>query len=106
MVVHDQSFKSNTILIDSVNAEKAGWIVITTDQNGKPGAVLGYAAVPAGVSNNIKINIDSSKATGTLIAVLHIDAGKIGAFEYPGPDAPVMNGSTAVMVVINDKATA
>jgi predicted lipoprotein with Yx(FWY)xxD motif len=37
------------------------------------------------------VEIDESESTKTLYAMLHTDAGKIGAFEFPnGPDAPVV----------------
>ena len=29
--------------------------------------------------------------------MLHLDAGKIGAYEFPGPDVPVKSGSEIVM---------
>ena len=103
IVVYDQSVKSNSVLVNMVNAVKPGWVVISTDQNGQLGIVLGYAAVPAGVSKDIKVNINSSKATDTLIASLHIDAGKIGTFEYPGPDVPVMNDKLVVLTVFHNK---
>lgn len=83
---------------------KPGWIVIYTDQNGQPGTVLGYAAVPAGISEDIKVTIDTAKETNKLIAMLHIDAGKIGTFEYPSPDVPVKNGNSNVMAVFNKKS--
>lgn len=105
IVINDQPIKSNTILVNMVVTQKPGWVVIFSDQNGQPGMLLGYAAVPAGTSNDVKVTIDAAKATDKMIAELHMDAGKIGNFEFPGPDLPIKNGATTVMAVFN-KATA
>ena len=105
IVISDQAIKSNSIVVSSVVTQKPGWVVIFTDVNGQPGLMLGYAAVPAGTSNDITVTIDAAKSTDKMIAELHMDAGKIGTFEFPGPDVPFKNGDTAVMAVFN-KATA
>jgi cytoskeletal protein RodZ len=101
--VHDQSVKSGTVLIDLVDSLKPGWVAIFTDNNGQPGTVLGYTAVPAGTSSDIAVKIDASKATSKMLAVLLEDAGTIGTFEYPGADQPVKNTNvnTAVMASFN-----
>ena len=103
LVVQDQAINSDSVLVNLVDAMKPGWVVIFTDENGQPGTVLGYAAVPAGISEDVKVTIDSKEATDKLIAMLHIDEGKIGTFEYPGPDEPVKNAllQENVMAVFN-----
>lgn len=101
IVVKDQKVVNNTVTIESVTAAKAGWIVIHADQNGQPGDVIGHAAVAAGKSSDVKVTIDSSKATAKLYAMLHIDAGKIGTFEFPGADEPVKDNNTVVMTPFN-----
>ena len=105
IVISDQPIKSNTVLVNMVVTQQRGWVVIFSDQNGQPGVVLGFAVVPAGTSNDVKVNIDAAKATDKMIAELHMDAGKIGTFEFPGPDMPFKNGDTNVTAVFN-KATA
>jgi hypothetical protein len=52
--------------------------------------VIGYAPVAQGVTTNLVVKIDSYTATPKLYAMLHIDAGKKGVYEFPGPDVPVM----------------
>lgn len=101
--VHDQTVQSDSVLVSLVDSMKPGWVAIFTDENGQPGTVLGYTAVPAGTSSDIKVTIDSKKATDKLIAMLLVDAGTIGTFEYPGPDEPVKNAniSTNVMAIFN-----
>jgi hypothetical protein len=101
--VENQAIKSGSVLVNMVDAMKPGWVAIFTDNNNQPGILLGYTAVPAGSSADIKVTIDTAKATDKMIAMLLLDAGKIGTFEYPGPDEPVKNAnlSTNVMAVFN-----
>ena len=101
--VDDQAVKSGSVLVNMVDAMKPGWVAIFTDKNDQPDVLLGYAAVPAGASADIKVTIDSAKATNKMIAMLLLDAGKVGTFEYPGADEPVKNANinTNVMAVFN-----
>jgi len=101
--VDNQAVKSGSILVNMVDAMQPGWVAIFTDKNDQPDILLGYMAVPAGSSADIKVTIDTAKATDKMIAMLLIDAGKTGTFEYPGPDEPVKNANinTNVMAVFN-----
>jgi hypothetical protein len=99
--VSNQSVKGGDVLISLVTAEKPGWVVVFSDQNGQPGTVLGYAAVPAGTTDNVKVTVDSGKVTSKMIAMLLVDEGTMGKFEYPDPDVPAMEGSNKVMIVFN-----
>lgn len=103
ILVDNQAIKSGTVLVNMVDAMKPGWVAIFTDKNNLPDILLGYTAVPAGSSSDLKVTIDSTKATDKMIAMLLLDAGKIGTFEYPGPDEPVKNANlnTNVMAVFN-----
>jgi hypothetical protein len=35
------------------------------------------------------VNINTAEATPELFAMLHVDKGKVGTFQFPGVDAPV-----------------
>ncbi len=71
--------------------------MIHADNNGQPGTVIGHAAVQDGVNKDVQVQIDTAQATPTLYAMLHTDAGAVGTYEFPGPDAPVqVNGQTVV----------
>lgn len=94
----DQSIVDGTVIIASVYMEVPGWLVIHTEVDGKPGPVIGYVALPAGESTNVKVTIDPAMATAKLFAMLHIDAGVAGTYEFPGDDAPVKIGEMIVMV--------
>ena len=103
IIVENQAVKSGSVLVNEVDAVKPGWVAIFTDKNDQPDVLLGYTAVQAGTTNDLKVTIDSTKATDKMIAMVLLDAGKIGTFEYPGPDTPVKNANinTNVMAVFS-----
>ncbi|MCB8923055.1 MAG: hypothetical protein H6662_15825 [Ardenticatenaceae bacterium] len=77
------------LTIDSVTAPESGWLVIHAQaEDGTAGDVLGYVPIGMGGSSGLAITIDPLEATPTLIAMLHIDAGTAGEFEFPGADMP------------------
>jgi predicted lipoprotein with Yx(FWY)xxD motif len=88
--VNDQAIENGSLKIASAVSDGQGWLVIHSQVDGKPGPILGYTALVVGDNQDVVVNIDSSKATETLYAMLHTDAGILGVFEFPdGPDAPV-----------------
>jgi LPXTG-motif cell wall-anchored protein len=96
--VSDQPVVEGSITVAKVTAGQDGWIVAHLDEGGKPGKVIGHTAVKAG--DNADVDIDLSEAVpagGKLWPMLHIDAGTIGTYEFPGPDAPVIVGGNIVM---------
>lgn len=99
----DQAVKSGMVLVSMVDSLQPGWVAIFTDDNGQPGKLLGYTAVPAGTSEDIQVKVDTGSVTPKMIAMLLTDAGQIGTFEYPGADQPVKNAgmSENVMAVFN-----
>lgn len=97
--VGDQTLvDGRTVTVRRVVARQDGWIVIHADDGGQPGAALGHAAVSAGENENVAVEIDGPAATGTLHAMLHVDAGETGQYEVPGPDAPEQNAQGQVVV--------
>ncbi len=95
--VSDQDVISGTVKIDEVVSYGPGWIVVyTANAANQPDQPIGHAAVKDGDNKNIIVPVDPAEATGTLFALLHTDVGKLGVFEYPGPDGPVMYGPQMV----------
>jgi len=88
--VSDQETDGKSVVVDKVVYDQAGWIVIHMDADGKPGPVIGWAAIEAGENMNVEVMLkepltDSAK----LWAMLHTDAGTMGQYEFPGDDVPV-----------------
>jgi hypothetical protein len=85
-----QPLEDGTITIDKVVMDQPGWVVIHADADGQPGPVIGYIEVQEGVSTEVIIQVDPEGITTLLHAMLHVDAGEEGVFEFPdGDDVPV-----------------
>jgi hypothetical protein len=95
--VEDQKLADDgTFTVPYVLATKDGWIVIHA--NDATATVLGHAPVKAGLNEGVKVKIDDpSKITPKVSAMLHIDAGTIGTYEFPGPDAPVKDSAGQII---------
>jgi predicted lipoprotein with Yx(FWY)xxD motif len=96
--VFDQALaEGDTVTIAEVIAEVPGWMVIHAQADGSPGPVLGFAPVAAGYNSDVIVEIDATGATDTLYAMLHVDAGSAGEYEFPGDDVPAMDASGSVV---------
>jgi hypothetical protein len=89
VTVSNQTVQDEQVTIATVYADQAGWIVIHADDGGAPSTVLGITAVSAGNNTNVKVGLGTDTVTEQLHAMLHIDAGLSGEYEFPGEDAPV-----------------
>jgi hypothetical protein len=96
VTVKDQTIDDARVVIADVVSAGPGWIVIHIDAKGSPGPVIGWAAVREGDNIDVTVAIDASKATPILYAMLHVDAGKVGVYEFPGADVPAMAGGKMV----------
>ena len=95
----DQPIVNKTITVANVSAGQDGWIVVHIDDGGGPGAVLGETAVKKGENPNVKVELSQDLKVGTKVwPMLHIDAGKIGTYEFPGPDAPVKGADGQIVM--------
>jgi hypothetical protein len=93
------------VMIDKITAAVDGWMVIHADKAGSVGPDIGHAAVKAGDNLNVAVTIDGKQVTAKLYAMLHIDAGVKGTYEFPGADTPVA-GATVPFNVTNFAAIA
>jgi hypothetical protein len=91
--IHDQPVMIRKVVVDEVQTSEQGWIAIYADQNGMPGQVIGYRRIIPGIFRQLEIEIDISKATVVLYAMVHKDQGNRGIFEYPGIDLPITSGN-------------
>jgi len=91
VTVGDQKASEGAVTIDEVIASQPGWLVIHATRNGGPGPVIGFSPVVVGSNPDLAVDIDLSQATGQLFAMLHVDAGQAGEYEFPGDDAPVFD---------------
>jgi predicted lipoprotein with Yx(FWY)xxD motif len=96
VTVSDQALEGDSVTIDRVMAAEPGWLVVHADNDGRPGPVVGHSAVAPGENDNVQVQIDASAATATLYAMLHVDRGTMGTYEFPGDDGPVAVGGQVV----------
>ena len=96
VTVQDQAIDDSRVVVAAVVSDGPGWIVIHANANGAPGPVIGYSAVREGANTNVTVAIDAKGATPTLFAMLHVDAGKVGVYEFPGLDVPARLNGTMV----------
>ncbi len=87
------------LVINRVQSPGDGWIVIhaASGANGEPGDVLGSAPVKAGVSTDVLVKVSS--VAPELVAMLHVDKGALGVFEFPGVDEPLLVDGKPVVSV-------
>lgn len=99
ITVTDQTLgEGNTVTVPAVTAAEDGWMVIHADADGAPGPVVGQAPVTSGENADVTVEIDPEAATETLYAMLHVDAGEAGTYEFPGDDGPVRDAEGNVVV--------
>jgi hypothetical protein len=88
VTVEDQAIENDTVVVQRAVSDGPGWIVIHADDAGQPGEVIGNAALSDGENTDVSVEIDTEMATETLYAMLHIDDGEEGTYEFPDGDPP------------------
>jgi len=96
--VSDQEVSDASVVVDKVVAAEAGWLVIHIYVGGAPGAVLGFTQVSKGENENVVVDLAVIQFTGELSAMLHVDHGEEGIYEFPGEDAPATEEENVVNV--------
>lgn len=97
--VEDQPVVDGSIVVPLVVAAQDGWIVIHTNTpENRPGPVIGHAMVMEGENEDVRVTLSSTPVAGDMLwPMLHVDAGQIGVYEFPGADTPVQVDGQVVM---------
>lgn len=75
------------------------WLVVYASEEGQRGEILGFTSLNPGVNRDLVVEVDGAQLTDTLYAVLHLDAGEVGEFEYPGgEDVPLQRNRQILQV--------
>lgn len=91
ITVADQAIQNGTVSVPLAVTNGNWWLVIhRQNPDGQMGSYIGEKLLTNGVHSNVVVNIDVTRATPVLYAMLHQDLGVIGVLEFPGPDIPVM----------------
>ena len=101
VTVGDQAITDGMVTIESVFSSGPGWLVIHAQAEGRPGPVLGYSPLVDGENSSVVVEIDESGVTPVLYAMLHMDVGVVGTYEFPGDDGPVSVDGSVVTPPFN-----
>ena len=110
ITVADQPGAKGSITVANAVAPTGAWIVVHLDDNGKPGARVGFAQIAAGTNTNVVVKLDPAIAlTDKLLVAVHADRGVTGTLEfdmmdkYNGPDQPFFVNGTEVATAVRVK---
>ena len=91
VMAYDQNYRyANAINISRVSSDGPGWVAVYASENGMSGDIIGTTHVPAGVSHSVRVDVDASRGSRTLIVKLLTDDGGT-------PGAPVTANGKEVM---------
>lgn len=103
----DQSVADGTVTAKKVMAENNGWLVVhRTDENMKPGPVVGHAPLKKGKNMDVAAILTEEVESGDMLMLMvHGEDGgmKTGIFEYSlgaKEDGPVRKDGKLVMTTV------
>ena len=109
ITVDDQSAEDGTITISETMAAQIGFVVLHRDTGENAPVVpasIGHGQVYTGANNNLVITLDEGEtleAGDKVWAMLHIDAGTIGSYDFDGSegsdDPPVFDDMQNIVMV-------
>lgn len=73
--------EATTLVVDKAQAPEDAWIVVHMNDDGMPGERVGLAAIEAGVSRNVRVELDEEMLDEVIVAI-HADKGESGEFEF------------------------
>ncbi|MBA3869101.1 MAG: hypothetical protein H0X30_08100 [Anaerolineae bacterium] len=102
VAIGDQLVLGGFVTVDSIYSEGPGFVVI---HRASDGGVVGVSQpLNAGWTYDLRINLDTTKAEAKMSAMLHVDDGAVGTYEFgtvDGKDLPVKNGADIVNTLFN-----
>src|SRR5690606_21727717 len=99
-IVFEGGLEGDTLTVAQALIDAPGWLAIHSNNEGRPGPVLGSAPLRPGVNRNIAITLDPMAAGSLVFPMLHYDTGEVGVYEFgtvEGADGPVRVAETTVV---------
>lgn len=96
---------TDELVVDRVLAPGDAWIVVHTDDNGKPGARVGLAHISKGESTDVKVDL-KDVTTAKVIVAVHADRGEKEEFDFDmmnakmSPDRPYFVDEKELALVV------
>jgi hypothetical protein len=81
---------------------RRGWLVIHGDVRGQPGPILGKMPLNVGEYTNVSVVLIVPPKSEKLWAMLHVDEGKLGLYDF-AVDGPLEQGGSVVMAPFSTK---
>lgn len=107
--VSDQSVQNNMLTIDETNMLQGGFVVLHRDTGNDAPVVpasIGHGFVQLGETNNLQITLNEGESLSSgdnIWAMLHIDNGTIGSYDFDGSDGsddpPVFDALDNIVMV-------
>ncbi|CAA9440799.1 hypothetical protein AVDCRST_MAG82-2868 [uncultured Rubrobacteraceae bacterium] len=97
--VGDRSGDGTIVTIPKAKLEGTkGWLAVHAGDGGKPGAVLGHAALKEGTNTGVRVKLDRPLGSSQrLYAVVHAEDPADGKYTFPDGDPSIVrNGKTTV----------
>lgn len=79
--VTEEQMEADELVVDRVLAPQDAWIVVHTDDNGKPGKRIGLQHIDKGESTGVKVKLEDVTTDKVIVAV-HADRLKAGEFDF------------------------
>ena len=97
--IGDRSGDGTMVTIPNAKLEGTkGWLTVRAADGGKPGAVLGHAALKEGTNTSVRVKleqpIDSSQK---LYAVVHAEDPADGKYTFPDGDPPIVRSGKTTL---------
>jgi hypothetical protein len=95
--VTDQQILENKVVVPRVIMSRPGWLVIHGDVGGQPGPILGKVLLKVGEFTDVSVALLVPPKNEKLWAMLHIDEGKKGLYDF-GVDGPLVQDGSILMM--------
>lgn len=97
IAVQNQAIENSMVVIEDVNLDKPGYVVIHKIVNSAPGAVIGNSALLDGEAHDVEVKVSGYENEKELLAMLHYDDGD-NVYGFPqDEDNPVTANGQVVM---------
>lgn len=108
IIATDQPVSQNRIRIDQIVSGTDGWVVVYIEDGSQSlGLSVGHTRISEGKEKDVPVSlldtVDYEKGM-ELHLRLHLDKGKFGKYEYPGPDVPEIFGNSGNNEIITSIA--
>lgn len=99
VTISDQKSDNQIVYVDQVISSGSGWITIHKDDGfGGIGTPIGYSSIIHGINVAIEVILTEIPIPGANYAMLHVDAGELNVYEFPGYDIPVRDKNDSIIV--------